>query len=684
MNPTSRKSPSRNLLMIISTAAILALLPSAKTLAQQEDTPDLPPLFTMSIEQLMELQATTASRKAERIDLAPNVMYVITRNQIRRRGYRTISDVLQTIPGFAVFHRDLQYVVKVRGIAPNENEKVTFMLNGHPINQLTEPEILVGPLLLDIVERIEIIVGPGAVLYGAETLGAIVNLITRQPDYREMIVSAGNYDTFSGSAVIGEKWAEDRHFMLSATWMRRDGWDAWSASDRPGLSGRTDTGRLNPSTFLYGQAQLGSWHFQASSYNAHMPELNLLEGGISSANRDDYMDSLLARKETEINDRWSTYTEFNYDNRRMLRAATADNGSGHDLSQTSYRSHLAARFHSGAHYLQAGIQAGYHQNRHNYNFRWNPQDPAYDNSSLQALVKIEDTHDYGFYISEEYQLMPALRLVAACRADANSVLEDSDIYFSPRAAAIWHPNDIWISKIMHNTSRRFPSPWMSPMNELWGAKNTAPNYFINQPADQPESLSTWEWQNIFYLGAARISLNIYHQKLRNYIAWFRPFTNAGDFKGTGGELDLRMQVSRYLNFFANGAYNDADFEQTALSPPIPMVAANDDGEMAAVARYTANAGIDAFLRDNLHASAILRYFTRQPAFFNDKDSWGYVDDHVTLDGALAWENLAGGSLDLILTGRNLLDNRDEVAAPFHSYNYKPRGTSVEISVYYRF
>ncbi len=674
----------RSGLCIPCSALLLLMFGTAggPTEAKAAETEEIPAIFMMSIEEIMALKVITASRHEERADLAPNVMYVITRNEITRRGYRTIGDVLNTIPGFAVFHRDMQYVVQVRGIAPNENEKITFMINGHPVNQLTEPEILVGPLLMDIVERIEIIVGPGAVLYGAETLGAIVNLITRQPSHNEIVLSAGNYNTYSSTAMIGENFAQDRHFMISATWIRRDGWDAWSEAARPQLAGTRLTGKLHPSTFLYGQAQFGSWWFQASSYNAHMPELNMTEGpAVITARRDDYMDSLVARNEQEINDRWRVFNEFSYDNRRIVRATVAGQGPGHDLAQASYKAHSAMRYTTDRRYFQAGIQAGFNQNRHNYNLRWAPDAPAYEESSIQSLARIEDTYEYGFYLSEEFQALPSLKLVAACRADANSVLDGQKLHLSPRAAAIWNPNEVWVSKIMHNTARRFPSPWMSTMNEVWGSKNTAPGYFVNAPADSPESLSTWEWQNIFYMGSTRLSVNIYHQRLRHYIAWFRPFTNAGDFEGTGGEIDLRMPVTRYLNIFINGAVNDADFEQTAVSPPIPMVSANEKGQMAAVARYTANCGFDARVRDNLHVSGSMRYFTRQPAFSAESEQWGYVEDHVTVDGAVAWERLIDGRLDLVLTGRNLLDNRDEVASPFHRYTYSPRGVSVELTAH---
>lgn len=148
-----------------------------------------------SVEELMFLdipQVVTASKKAESIDDAPNAVYVVTEEQIKERGYNTLSDVLKTIPSMNVFYKDITSVAQVRGIAPNDNEKVTIMIDGHPIISANEGA-LEGPINLDNVAKIEIIVGPGSVLYGADTLCAIVNLITKMPEKgTEVIVHVGD------------------------------------------------------------------------------------------------------------------------------------------------------------------------------------------------------------------------------------------------------------------------------------------------------------------------------------------------------------------------------------------------------------------------------------------------------------------------------------------------------------
>jgi len=119
-------------------------------------------LFSLSLKDLSQLQITTVSRVSEDRDHAPGNVYVITQQMIKKRGYRSLKDVLQIVPGFTVFHKDLQFVAGVRGLNSNDNEKITVLIDGRESNGVYEPEFLNGPINLDSLERVEIIVGPSS------------------------------------------------------------------------------------------------------------------------------------------------------------------------------------------------------------------------------------------------------------------------------------------------------------------------------------------------------------------------------------------------------------------------------------------------------------------------------------------------------------------------------------------
>lgn len=658
-----------------------------------------PGLFALPIEELSRVEVITASRKAEPIDVAPNVMYVITADEIKRRGLRTLQDVLQTVPGFQVFHRDLQFVAQVRGIAPNDNEKISFMVNGHSINQVWEPEVLGGAIPLENLDRIEVIVGPGSVLYGSEALTAIVNLITRKQTGSEAVITVGNYGMREVIGMVGQSSGEHRSLFLSASWRERDGFDAWLAnSSNPrnqNLAGSDVTGRLYPSITVLGSGEYDNWDLQYFGLNSEIPDLHLHGNEIADdGRRTDYIQSFRARNRSPLTDNLSSSFEAFTDYKRVLRAIV-ETGSGSaafpnwDTTQTSYGAEEALQYRTEDDYLQGGIQYQLKQHRHNYDFQWNPDDPSAP-SEMRSIVERRETESVGAYLSEERKLASWLRVVGAVRFDRDEILDNNRIYTSPRAAVIYNPWDAWVAKLMYNRATRMPSPIMSPLNDLWGAGNPyAPDWANSNPMVQtPEKLTTWELQSIHYFGKTRLSVNVYYQELKDFISWFSPFTNVGDFEGYGGELDVRHRLGSRLSVWCNGAYSENDFTtrgtrtESSVGSQAFQLPANDKGEMVGAPRYTANLGVDWEPLQHVFLSPSLRYFTRQPMYLDGE--WTYADNRVYVDVALTWEHALAQDFDIRLSGQNIFNNREPVGTQWLADAYRPRGAGAALTITYRF
>jgi outer membrane cobalamin receptor len=110
----------------------------------------------------------------------PGIVSVITREDLENSGARDITDVLRLIPGFDISH-DLQFVqgVSLRGNWANEG-KVLFLLDGQPMNDLLYQTVSLGNrFLIETIERIEIIRGPGSAVYGGSAEYGVINIITR-------------------------------------------------------------------------------------------------------------------------------------------------------------------------------------------------------------------------------------------------------------------------------------------------------------------------------------------------------------------------------------------------------------------------------------------------------------------------------------------------------------------------
>jgi outer membrane cobalamin receptor len=615
-------------------------------------------------------------------------MHVISKEQIKNRGYRNLKDVLQHIPGFGVFHRDLQFVGQVRGIAPNENEKLTFMINGHIVNQVTETEILNGPLNLDNVERIEIIVGPGSALYGPETLTAIVNIITKKIDGFETTLGIGNYQQLSGTIAGGRKWADDNYVYASLTGMKKNGWEAWDNY----YKGK-NTGALDPSMFLFAAAGYQDWRIQFSSYNLTMPELAIIRNsGGAEAKRHDYFDSFELKHSRDWTHAFTSEFHLSYDNKRMLRTLTGsplqNNQSGgysdnYDLHQKVYKANLAFNHKTPHNYLQFGLQFFYYQNRHNYVYVWDPLYPSADSvSKVNSIVKIKDHINIGLYVSDEYDLTNRLKITGAFRLDINTILPGNKLYLSPRIAMIYSPMDKWKTKIMYNRATRMPAPWMSPLNQYWTFEKL-PAYIKNPLAEKPEILSAYEWQNIISFRQSRISLNMYYQEMLNYISWYRPFTNIGDFKGFGAELDFKTFINKYISVWANASYTDAEFSLKANDLGLSLAFRGENGEMLAVPKFTSNLGVDLKYKQ-LRFNPIIRYFTKQPAKKSADPGILYINNRYYFDGTFVYCDFLTDNLDVIVTCKNILNNTDIVSAQSFQQVYHPRGLNFEFILNYNF
>lgn len=670
------------------------------------------------LEELMFMEipsVVTASRKEESINQAPNTMYVFTSAEIRRRGFRKLEDLLSVIPGMAVMHRDLQMVAQVRGVAPNDNEKIALMVDGNIINGVTQPEIMNGPVNFDSVERVEIIVGPGSVLYGPETLLAIVNMISKKVEGKELIVSAGDRGMASQSATLnmGQSWEEDRHVNFSGTYVEKQGFGGEMSPDWPRpddtLYSGIGSGKLYPSFSYNGRVQFDDWRLQAMGVNTQLFHLNQVQGLPIDRRRFDYVNSIILEKQDHWSDALLGVLRFSYNTKRQVWG-TVDfpTGAGifsskigdpydYDMSQFVHNVEYSLQHKSDKNFLQGGVQYAHKQHRHNYVMVIHPDDNAATGTDVAQIVDHVNTNTIGGYISEEFQATDKLKLVAAVRADQDSSLRRNrhKIYASPRAAVVYEASDEWTTKVMYNTATRMPAPWNGPLNTIWGndKPQVQPNFQgafggVNPTAEKPEVLRAAEWQNILQSEGTRLSVTLFYQKLDDYITWFNPFTNAGDFEGRGVETDFTQRVGDSVKLRAGGS-----FVKTLIRNPLPPNpssphhAVNDKKEMLAAPQVLANAGFDWQVMAPMFFSATVRYFTKQPTGYtlvgDTAPTYTYFYNRAYVDAALTWENLFKG-VNVQVAGRNLLDNRDPIASPQQRQTHLPRGAEGSVTVSAKF
>ncbi len=185
-------------------------------------------LTQLSIEQLMEIKVKTvysASKYEQKVTEAPSSVSIITADQIKKYGYRTLADILKSVRSFYITNDRNYSYVGVRGFGrPGDyNSCILFLVDGHRLNDNIYDGALIGTefiLDVDLIERIEIIRGPGSSLYGSNAFFAVVNIITKRGrDLRgaEISGAAASFDTFKGRLSYGNKFQNGMEMLISGS-----------------------------------------------------------------------------------------------------------------------------------------------------------------------------------------------------------------------------------------------------------------------------------------------------------------------------------------------------------------------------------------------------------------------------------------------------------------------------------
>jgi outer membrane receptor for ferrienterochelin and colicins len=195
--------------------------------AQENPKPKEEDLTKVSIEELMNMDVPkvyAASKVEQKTTEAPSSISVIPAEDIKRYGYRTLADVLQSEPGFNVSYDRNYAFLGARGVSLGDfNSRVLLLVDGHRVNNnLTDGAFIDTAFILDVdlVDRVEIIRGPGSVLYGNNAFFGVINVITRQGrqlNGAEVSFDYGMFDTYKGRLTYGRQFTNGLNLLLSGT-----------------------------------------------------------------------------------------------------------------------------------------------------------------------------------------------------------------------------------------------------------------------------------------------------------------------------------------------------------------------------------------------------------------------------------------------------------------------------------
>ena len=190
--------------------------------------------MTMSLEELGSVKVPTvtgASKHEQKTTDAPSSVSIVTQEDIKEYGYRTLGDLLRSVRGFYVTYDRSYNYTGLRGVnRPGDfGGRVLINIDGHRLNEpifdsaFTHTDFLLD---MDLVERVEVIRGPGSSLYGNNAFFTVINVITRNGRSVggvEVSGAAASYDTYTGRLTYGNKFTNGLELLVSGTYLNSAG-----------------------------------------------------------------------------------------------------------------------------------------------------------------------------------------------------------------------------------------------------------------------------------------------------------------------------------------------------------------------------------------------------------------------------------------------------------------------------
>jgi iron complex outermembrane receptor protein len=186
-------------------------------------TADVPDLTQLSLEDLLKVEVTSALKKPEKLSAAPAAISVITGDEIRRGGFSSVPDALRSVPGLYVVQQSAHvWLVSARGFSNTFNNKMLVLIDGRLVYSPTFGGVYwdVQDPLLDDIDRIEVIRGPGGTLWGANAVNGVINIIMKaaaKTQGPEVTTSVGINEGYAADVRYGGNVGKDFAFRVYGT-----------------------------------------------------------------------------------------------------------------------------------------------------------------------------------------------------------------------------------------------------------------------------------------------------------------------------------------------------------------------------------------------------------------------------------------------------------------------------------
>lgn len=493
------------------------------------------------------MQVYSASSYLQDDRKAPSSVTIVTADEIRRCGYRTLAEILRNVRGFYVTSDRNYSYIGVRGFSrPGDyNSRVLVLINNHRLNDDVYNSALIGtefPIDVDLIDRVEIVRGPSSSLYGTSAFFAVVNMITRnarRAEKAEMAGEGGGFGTYKGRATYSQQFRNVGLFFSGTTYASAGASRLFfPAYANPATNNgyAIDVDRDSSQSFM-GQLTYGHFTLE-SAYSTRSKTIPT--GSFATVFNDPRNHTVDDRGYIELRyDRTIDGTDIEargYVDRYTYHGVYVyppPGQTGDTLNEDFGRGDWAGAEAKAVKTLwkKNKITGGgevwdnFRQDQSNYNL--NPYTPI--------LIDAHSTTEWAIFAQDEYSILDNLTFNAGVRRDYYEVFHGST---NPRLALIYSPLSRTTFKLLYGTAFRAPNYY-----EL---------YYHDQitleanPHLKPETISTAElvWEQD--VGSKlRLSADAFDNRISRLINQetdptngFLIFENSGRARSRGIEVEL--------------------------------------------------------------------------------------------------------------------------------------------------
>ncbi len=434
-------------------------------------------LAGLPLDQLLEIRVESvdaASKRNQLVSEAPSSVTIVDRDQIRKLGYTSLADILRQVRGFYVSNDRNYSYLGARGFSPpgDYNSRVLFLINGQRIADGVTEGTLIGnefPVDVDLIERVEVVRGPGSAIYGSSALFGVVNVVTRAGaayGYGQASAEVGSYDTYKGRFTLGHKWDNEVDLLVSGTWLDRGGHPSlyFPEFDHPPESDGV-AHWLDREEAQSAYARL-AWK-GLTLEGGHVDRFKRIPTasfdtvfGAAGTQTDDRKDYLRAGLDRTLENGIQvvanlSYNLSAYDGTYIYEQDLPGGGTGTYPLRDGFRSEwvggdvLVRRSFLETVTLTAGLEV--RDNLHQDQFSAEDRAPY-----VRQLDDHRHSMQLGPYAEAEWRLHPRLTLSAGLRYDYYEGRANS---WNPRLAAVYRPWDSTHLKLLYGTAFRAPNAY---------------------------------------------------------------------------------------------------------------------------------------------------------------------------------------------------------------------------------